>query len=163
MHTTIIGQTGSGKTTLACALIHKHIRAGNQVITFNPRRENLPIDDNIAHFSTIKGFYNAVNEKRENKILIYIDETPTLMHDKKSQKVFETFITTARHIGEVIMCTQRPRVVISPTILSQCEKFIIMGLNFKDDIKLVSSKLDISIDVIENIPKFGYIEKIITK
>lgn len=162
MHTAFIGQTGSGKTYHAVKTIQKHLEADISVVIYNPQKQVFPNHENCKSFSTAKGFYDYLdNLKTDKKILMYIDESATLLASEGDER-FNTFMTTARHKGWVLLSVQRPIKIITPSVLSQCSNFIIFKIVYEKDQKFIANTLNIDLKTIKNIPRYHYIKKLMT-
>ena len=160
MHCCLIGYTGSGKTTHAKFLINKYVEMGVNVVIFNPKKEVIYSSEMVKNFATKDGFFNHFKTtKYSRKIYIYIDEAPSLMSTQKYQTQFEIFMSNIRSVGWVCLSSQRPKKLISPTILSQVGHFKIFNQFYEVDIEYISKMLRIDIDKIKNIPEYSYIDR----
>ncbi len=163
-HCCIIGGTGSGKTFHGDALVRAHVDKGIPVIISNMARQKFIEHKLVKTYSTEEGFFEAVeNYDLSVKCLMYIDEAPMLAAHKINQTKLDVLLQSARHKGWVILSTQRPIKSITPTVRSQCHTFRIFNINLKEDIKYVAKMLGIENKVIENIPKYHYLDYNVTK
>jgi DNA helicase HerA-like ATPase len=147
MHTIILGKTGSGKTFLVKKMIKKWVLANKKVVIFNPTNE---IFEYGEPYSERENFYNACMKK--GKKYMVVNESPMLLkHDKN---LFDTFITKARHYGMMILLVQRPAVVFTPTLISQCSHIIIFKLSLKDDLKRIKNNFGIDEKEVKDLKKY---------
>lgn len=152
MHRIYCGSTGSGKTYKAIHAAAAAVEKNQRVIVFNPLQQLFP---KAAHrFGKPENFYAAATKKHKTKSLIIVDEIPILLaHDKDK---FNHFISHARHFGTVIMLVQRPRVILSATLLSQCNSIVLFHLSLPADRNYIEQSTGILASEQEQLNKEKY-------
>ncbi len=152
MHRIVLGGTGSGKTYYAKKVVDKFIADGGRVVIFNPMEQDFNV--NAEMYGTPENFYEAVYDDDKKRGLIVVDEAPVLLAYDKNK--FNTFMTNARHRGGALILVQRPKVVLTPTILSQCDDIVCFKLNLPADNKYIAKNTVIPLSELEAMKKENY-------
>lgn len=152
-HRIIIGSTGSGKTYMAKAMVDDFIASHNRVVIFNPLNQNF--NQSAERYTHPDNFYEAIfNANKDETCYIVVDEVSMLIaHDKKR---FDFFMVRARHHGSMLMLVQRPQVVLSQTVLSQCNEFIIFHLGVESDRKFIAKNTGLPLEAIKALDKTNH-------
>ncbi len=152
MHRLVLGGTGSGKTFYAKKVVDEFIADGGRVIIYNPMTTDF--NPNADMYGDPDNFYTAVYDDTKERALIVVDEAPLLLNHDKNK--FNTFITNARHRGGALILVQRPKVVLTPTILSQCDNMIVFKLNLPADNKYIAKNTNIDLSDLEALDRLKY-------
>ncbi len=149
MHRIIIGSTGSGKTYYAKEVVKDFLDSGGRVVIFNPQKQDF--DKRAEMFGLPEYFYAACRDTKKERCLMLVDELPLLFeHDKDK---LNTFMTNARHYGGLILLVQRPRVVLSTTVLTQCDDVVCFAVRGKADRDFIAKNTSFSADELLMIDK----------